>query len=84
MKIKNRNSKQHTNNFMKKFKKQELLPNIDPIIDLKNEIERLEQLKVENLEIKNNCLRGNSKIQSRIVLLKAKIMKIEMRVKNEK
>jgi hypothetical protein len=77
MKNQNRNPKQHTNNFMKKFKKEELLPNIDPIADLQNEWERLERLKKENLALIRNLSNGNRAILRKMILINAKLINLQ-------
>jgi hypothetical protein len=73
MKTQTRNSKQHANNFMKKFKKEE--SNLDPIADLDLQIEALRLHKEENIR---NCKNGNRVLNRKIIKLTALKLKIEI------
>jgi hypothetical protein len=73
MKTQTRNSKQHANNFMKKFKKEE--SNLDPIADLDLQIEALRLHKKENIR---NCKNGNRVLNRKIIKLTALKLKIEI------
>jgi hypothetical protein len=76
MKTQTRNSKQHANNFMKKFKKEE--SNIDAIADLDLQIEALRHNKEENLLTIRNCNNGNRVLNRKIIKLTALKLKIEI------